>query len=506
MIVLDLSTDNTMTFLAILFTAVAVCLATVLVLRLTHACLSPLRDIPGPFITRWSDAWYAWRVHKGNFERENIQLHRTYGPIIRYGPNRYSISDSEAVNTIYGHGARFTKSSWYYAWQHPQKPNLFADRSIQRHGETRRQLQSTYTMTSLVSYEPYVNQCSDIFSQRLAEMAAAGTSVDMGHWLQCYAFDVIGEITFGRRFGFLDQGVDIEGLMSAIEASLAYASVLGIYPRIHPLGFKVFNFMAGSKGGGRAYVEVFARTMVAEHERNRQKSMTENGSTLAEPFVSKFLTRHEEAPERFSKANIVAGCTSNVAAGSDTTGVSLSAIIYYLLKYPRYLQALRMEIAKFQKQGALSESYDFKQTQEMPFLQAVIKEGLRMHPATGLPLERCVFNNGTIVGISSWVLHRDKTVFGEDVDDFNPERWLTDDKEKLAAMNRQWIPFGMGSRTCIGRHISTLEISKLIPRIVQDFDFELSDGITGSEKSWSTRNHWFVKPVGFRVRVSRRSS
>ncbi|KAI0156379.1 cytochrome P450 [Xylariaceae sp. FL1272] len=500
-----------------LFTLVALCLTAALVVRLIRPCLSPLRDIPGPFLTRWSDIWYAREIVKGSFERQNLHLHRTYGTIVRYGPNRYSISSPEAVNTIYGHGTRFTKSSWYYAWQHPQMTNMFADRSIQNHADTRRQLQSTYTMTSLVSYEPYVNKCSDLFSQRLAEMAAAGTSVDMGHWLQCYAFDVIGEITFGKRFGFLDQGIDIERLMSTIEWSLVYSSVLGLYPRIHPLAFKVLNFMAGNTGAGLAYLEAFARNMVAEHERNRKVSLPANGVKLAEPFVSKFLTKHEETPERFSKPNIVAGCMNNVAAGSDTTGISLSAIMYYLLKHPRHLKALRMEIEIFQKQGSLTESFDFKQTQEMPFLQAVIREALRMHPAAGLPLERCVpqggatilgrsFPAGTIVGISSWVLHRDKAVFGEDADDFNPERWLINDTEKLAAMNRQWIPFGMGSRTCIGRHISTLEISKLIPRIVRDFDFELSDEIAGSEKAWSTRNHWFVKPVGFKVRVSQRKS
>lgn len=59
----------------------------------------------------------------------------------------------------------------------------------------------------------------------------------------------------------------------------------------------------------------------------------------------------------------------------------------------------------------------------------------------------------------------------------------------------------MGSRTCIGRHISTLEMSKLIPQIIHDFDFELYDN-----RGWKTRNWWFVKAMGFKVRVKARGT
>ena len=64
-------------------------------------------------------------------------------------------------------------------------------------------------------------------------------------------------------------------------------------------------------------------------------------------------------------------------------------------------------------------------------------------------------------------------------------------------MNAYYMPFGLGSRTCLGRHISELEISKLIPRLVRDFDFELEK----PEKEWKTENYWFVKPTDFTIRI-----
>ncbi|KAJ2968651.1 hypothetical protein NUW58_g10177 [Xylaria curta] len=292
----------------------------------------------------------------------------------------------------------------------------------------------------------------------------------------------------------------------------------GIYDRFHRFAFAVFSLLAGGKGAGREYVVNLSKTRVAEEQARRKAAAAAAQAGReelrgAEPFVSKFLAKHEQDPEKFIMQHVLAGCTANMVAGSDTTGISLSAIIYYLLKHPRCMRALRSEIASFQERGLLSTPFGFKETQQMPYLQAVIKEALRIHPATCLPMERVVPEGGatisgrffpanTIVGINSWVAHRNTQIFGADADEFNPERWLISDKDKLAAMNRQWIPFGMGSRTCIGRHISTLEISKLIPRIVNDFDFELSDA--GSGNSWVTQDYWFVKPRGFKVKVTSR--
>lgn len=106
-----------------------------LVLRLSRALFSPLRDIPGPFWTRFTTLWYFNRVRNGQFEHDNIRLHKQYGPIVRIAPNHYSISDAPAIKTVYGTGSRFAKSAWYDGWKHPAQWTVFADRDIKRHGE-----------------------------------------------------------------------------------------------------------------------------------------------------------------------------------------------------------------------------------------------------------------------------------------------------------------------------------------------------------------------------------
>lgn len=74
-----------------------------------RALFSPLRHLPGPFLARFTRGWYAYQMYRGGMPQTLPALHKKYSPIVRIGPNEYSISDPEAVKTIYGHGSTFTK-------------------------------------------------------------------------------------------------------------------------------------------------------------------------------------------------------------------------------------------------------------------------------------------------------------------------------------------------------------------------------------------------------------
>lgn len=119
----------------ILFLIPLLLIAFHIIVRLSRALFSPLKDIPGPFWTRFTTIWYFNRVRYGRFEHENISLHKEYGPIVRIAPNQYSISDVSAIKTVYGTGSRFAKSAWYDGWKHPAQWTVFADRDIKRHGD-----------------------------------------------------------------------------------------------------------------------------------------------------------------------------------------------------------------------------------------------------------------------------------------------------------------------------------------------------------------------------------
>lgn len=425
---------------------------------LVSSLLSPLRSVPGPLWTRFTRLWYLNRLNNGHFEDDNIALHRKYGPIVRIGPDMYSIDSPEVVKTVYGIGSKWVKSDWYEGWKHPSPDRwtLFPDRDIKRHAETRKRFQAMYSMSSLVSYEGYVDDCAEIFSQRLGEFSENGQVLNMGHWFQFYAFDVIGAITYSQRFGFLDRGEDIGGLVEALHDMMRYSSLIGIYAWLHPL---IFDFMAkfkASGAGGRLFIMNFVKKQLDQRKAQGDvEKWAEKDEAAPQDFLEKLLIANKRDPQKTTDYHCFMMGMSNIIAGSDTTAVTLSAILYYLLKYPRTLEKLRQEIRTAGEQGRCSSpNVTFAESQEMPYLQAVMKEAMRLHPATGLPLWRVVpeggseicgqyFPAGTVVGLNTWVAHYNTDVFGPDAEHFRPERWIEAEQaggEHIKAMENYYLP------------------------------------------------------------------
>lgn len=119
------------------------------------------------------------------------------GPIVRVAPQMYSIGDPAAMKPIYGIGSPLKKSTWYDYWGDPRVPdhNLFSARDPSFHAAMRRKMANLYTMTTIKSYEPYVNNCVRVLLEQFDRFAGKGEWFDLQHFTQCYALDVIGEIT-----------------------------------------------------------------------------------------------------------------------------------------------------------------------------------------------------------------------------------------------------------------------------------------------------------------------
>ncbi|TGO13465.1 hypothetical protein BTUL_0069g00320 [Botrytis tulipae] len=477
------------------------------------AIIDPLRHIPGPFLARFTRAWYFWKIYEGNFERTNKQLHNRYGPIVRIAPHEYSIDDVDAAKVIYSIGGDvFPKTSWYTTWQPANlvPASLFSELNPHIHSVQRRKVANYYSMSSMVGYEGYVDNCSELLSRHFVKLATSGDFVNMQHWLQCYAFDVIGEITFGQRFGFLDMGEDKDGVFEAIDNGGWYSTFVGIWSWLHAWIFPLLP-----KTGGIAFVVQFAADRIAEKEKMLQEQSFSDRKEEGTPdIMTRILTASAKDPGKITRGDLNVTCQSNIAAGSDTTAITLSSVLYHLLKYPNTYQKLRDEVETAAREGRVSDPVTFKEAQKLPYLQAVLKEGLRVHPAVGMGLQRIVPAEGTTianqfipggstVGINAYVAHQNTSVWGSDADQWRPERWLEiEEQGRGAEVEKYFMSFGMGSRTCIGKNISLLEMNKLVPQLVRRFDFELDPEV---ERNGGIvcKNRWFVKQQNFRVRILR---
>ncbi|KAI0162906.1 pisatin demethylase [Pestalotiopsis sp. NC0098] len=466
-------------------------IALLILSKVLKALFDPLRNVPGPALTRYTRLWELYKNWEGQLEHVTVALHKKYGPIIRLAPNRYSISDPAAIRTIYGPGSKFSKSDYYIPFGAPNMAHadVFSETSNSQHALERRKLSNMYAMSSLVSYEPFVDKVNGEFMDALAGHARAGRAFDLFSWMQFYAFDVIGEITLGRSFGLVEAGHDKDGLLHAIHvSSITYGSTVGLVPELNAWYIWLQNVLpipSHWKDTQRVILsEMSARMEAGEGPDDRRD------------FLQKCVELNNEGKvDQFTVNNVLG---ANIGAGSDTTGISMTAIIYFLMKHPRCLQNLRDEIDTARREGNLSDPVTFQQGQKLPYMQATIKEALRLHAAVGQILSRLVpedgaqlagrqFPAGTVVGINAYTIHSNEHVWGKDVHEFRPERWLVS-KTELAILDQHFLAFGAGARTCLGKNISMLEMSKLLPQLVRRFDF-VPEGNT----EWKTNSGWFVK-------------
>jgi cytochrome P450 len=412
-------------------------------------------------------------------------------------------------------------------------PSLFSSTDEGFHANLRRSVNSAFSMSTLVQYEPFVDEVTEVFLRQTENLFASPNKIcDFAEWLQFFAFDVIGQITYSKRHGFIDRGEDVDGMVRYLGKLFSYVAPVS---KLHPLStlrrravirvpspvshqlspdrslcklipdmsqigqmpwldllflknpllrlldhFGVMNFSSA--------VATFAKTRMderlAEMASNKAAGIDEIGNTRAD-LLSMFLKAQTERPEFMTDQRVLTMAVSMAFAGSETTGISLAAVFYYLLRNSRCYHTLMHELDNAVRSGKVRDRpsclVSWSESQTLPYLDACIKEAFRMHPAAGLPLERVTppqgadicgkhIPGGTVVGCSAWIIHRRPEIYGEDADYYRPERWLEADKGKSKEMNANMFQFGAGSRTCIGKNISLLEIYKLVPSFLRRFE------------------------------------
>lgn len=160
------------------------------------------------------------------------------------------------------------------------------------------------------------------------------------------------------------------------------------------------------------------------------------------------------------REELTAEALTQLIAGSDTTSNSSCAITYYLASSPSAQAKLHEELSS--ALGPLSGHIDsdlptYDQVKSLPYLNACINESLRLHSTSSMGLARIVpaggmevagrrFEEGCILSVPSYTIHRDASVWGQDVDAFRPERWLEGTEAEKERMNVAFNPFSFGPR------------------------------------------------------------
>jgi cytochrome P450 len=214
---------------------------------------------------------------------------------------------------------------------------------------------------------------------------------------------------------------------------------------------------------------------------------------------------------KFSREQLNVESSLLIAAGADTTSVTLAAAFFYLLHNPRVMHAVVNEV-----RSAYPDKTDEmipSKVISLPYLRAVIDETLRLSPPVPSLLPREVLKGGiiingnyipegTIVGVPAYAIHRNPEYFPEP-NTFYPERWLAPDssdspqssppniprtQDAIFLARRAFISFSQGSRGCIGRQLAYYELHTALAMVLHRFDIRLAqDSLTQQTVEDSTR-------------------
>ena len=162
-----------------------------------------------------------------------------------------------------------------------------------------------------------------------------------------------------------------------------------------------------------------------------------------------------------STSRLAAETFSLVGAGGETTGSTLSLLVFHLATNPAKLARLRAELKPL---FAASHKPTWTQLEAVPYLAAVVKEGLRLNQGVISRLPRCapdrntfykdiMLPRGTCVSMSVQDIHEHPDLF-PDAKEFIPERWLSEavsgEGAPTSKLDRWLVPFSRGTRHCLG--------------------------------------------------------
>jgi len=163
--------------------------------------------------------------------------------------------------------------------------------------------------------------------------------------------------------------------------------------------------------------------------------------------------------------------------GSETTATTAAYMLWELCKNPDMLEKMRQEL-----DGAVQERdvANWQLLSTLPYFNAFLKECLRMYAIIPGPLPRIVPPNmvdltiagipipaGSCVATQAWSLHRQEDIF-PDPYTFKPDRWLNG--KETERMRANFIPFGVGPRTCVGQNMANIMLKVMVSTIVRHFD------------------------------------
>ncbi|KAI9294176.1 cytochrome P450 [Neoconidiobolus thromboides FSU 785] len=429
--------------------------------------VSPLKKVPGPLINLIFPIIHDAYLLGGTYPEYCLDMHNKYGNVVRLSWNQVSFSSESAAKELYATYG-YQKSNIYEILSVVGE-TTFSTRNKDFHRQRKKIIAPCFSDKVIGSVEYLVKKNLDNFVSKINEFVTQDQKLDFGLYFHYFAFDVIGDLAFGKSFNMLKDG---------------HHPIVDWVKDLSKIGALVFTFPFMKYYQFKTVKKLYEFSYDAiRNTRSNPGKTTILGALIeaADPETGKKLNEKELAEESILQ----------LAAGTDTTSHSLTWLFYLLSNHPEIYQNVKDEMLKiFPNKQTIT--YNICKL-ECHYLNAVIHEGLRIVPAIGGTPTRLVPKGGKIideyyipegctVGTNINALHNLSIVW-KDPEAFNPKRWLKNGKFKN---NSNFMPFSMGPRGCIGRQLAWMELYLVSATLIRNFTFKRESSRPIDRKSFIT--------------------
>ncbi|KAI0841507.1 cytochrome P450 [Hypoxylon sp. FL0890] len=455
----------------------------------------PLASYPGPLYLVASDIPLSVLSLLGTSQYRLKAAHDKFGEIVRVAPGTLSYIKPQAWTDIYGY-----KKNGGGRANLPKDPQFYNEMMLGKETITlasdedaipiRRSLNSAFSHRSLLEQEPMMQEHVNQLMAQFEKHSAKKRPIDVREWFTFSMFDINSDFGFGEDMGCVKSGVYHDWVKFVID----YFYVATLLHQCHK--FWPLNYLLS------LCIPPSMRKMQANHNKASLKRVRKRMAMVTDrhDFMHYFLKQARK--EQLSTKTIEAQATVVILAGSETSSVAETAVVYHLLTHPDIYMKLQEEIRTTFKNSEDIKLQDV--LHKLPYLDAVVQETLRIHAPLANGFTRYVSEKngamicgkcvpqGTVVTINHYCSNTSASNFRDPME-FIPERWMGD--ARYANDKRDVVqPFSVGPRNCPGQQFALYNIKLALTHLLWRFDLKLGEGTENWAMGQRIYNGW-IQPA-----------
>ncbi|MED6167486.1 hypothetical protein PIB30_003459 [Stylosanthes scabra] len=354
-----------------------------------------------------------------------------------------------------------------------------------------------------------VHSFSYIRQEEVANMAekiriSAGETINLSKMIDNLTSTVISRVLFGNLSEEREQFVSF--VKESAELSDGFA-LEDLFPSFKPL-----HFISGMEGKlYKMHVkldQILDKIIKENQERNKEPKQEDKNENIVEVLLRLLHSGTLDTP--ITMNNVKAVILDMFFAGTDTSSVVVEWAMSELMRSPRAMKKAQAEIRHALRGKQTIQEADVA---ELPYLKAVIKETMRLHPPLPMLLPRkssedCTINGyhipkNTKVLVNLHALGRDPD-YWYDAESFLPERFQENPMD-FKGTNLEYIPFGAGRRMCPGINFGLVNVESALSMLLYRFNWELPNGMKPEDldmnetrgASGARKNHLHLIPTPY---------